>query len=142
MMLATSQTLLPPSGIGVLAAYRIGLARKVLLALPWLAFLWQLLLAQSSTDVICALLAALGGFLVLFDAFRLQRLLRYPLSTLVILGFAVTLQLGPSLFTAIEGHSLTYNLQVPVLTFMHSLLVVCGGGCACCLSAISSPHRW
>jgi hypothetical protein len=35
--------------------------------------------------------------------------IRYPQSTLVVLGYGVTLQLGHLLFTAIEGH---YHLEV------------------------------
>jgi hypothetical protein len=106
---------------------RIARSRRLVLALPWIGFAWQSLLAQSSEDVICALLAASGAFLVFWDAFRPQRFYRTPLSTLVVLGFAVTLQLGPMLFTAIEGHSITFNLLVPIDTFGHGVLssVVC-----------------
>jgi hypothetical protein len=94
----------------------------VLLFLPWLGLAWQGVLAQTPTDWISAFLAASGAFLVFFDAFRPRRLYRYPLSTLVVLGFGVTLQLGPLLFTAIEGNSLTFNLLVPVATFGHGVL--------------------
>jgi len=94
----------------------------VLLFLPWLGLVWQGVLAQTSTDWLSAFLAASGAFLVFFDAFRPKRLYRYPLSTLVVLGFGVTLQLGPLLFTAIEGNSITFNLLVPVATFGHGVL--------------------
>jgi hypothetical protein len=94
----------------------------VLLFLPWLGLAWQGVLAQTPTDWLSAFLAASGAFLVFFDAFRPKRLYRYPLSTLVVLGFGVTLQLGPLLFTASEGNSITFNLLVPVATFGHGVL--------------------
>ena len=107
---------------GSLGWRRIARVRRLVLCLPWIGFAWQAVLAQSSEDFICALLAASGAFLLFFDSFRPQRFFRYPLSTLVVLGFGVTLQLGPLLFTAIEGHTITFNLQVPIATFSHSLL--------------------
>ena len=100
---------------------RIYFTRKVLLWLPWVGLALQGLLAKSYEDWFCALLASLGSFIIIFDAFRPIRLYRYPLSTLVLLGFATTLQLGPLLFTALEGNSITYNLVVPTITFGHSL---------------------
>jgi hypothetical protein len=101
---------------------RIQRTRLMLLILPWLGLAWQGVLAQTPTDLISAFLAASGAFLVFFDAFRPKRLYRYPLSTLVVLGFGVTLLLGPLLFTAIEGNSITFNLLVPVATFGHGVL--------------------
>ena len=101
---------------------RIASSRRLLLVLPWIGFAWQGLLASSSEDLICAALAASGAFLVLFDTFRSERFYRTPFSTLVVLGFAITLQLGPLLFTAIEGHSLSFNLVVPIDTFGHGVI--------------------
>ena len=101
---------------------RIVKMRGFVLILPWLGFLWQSLLAQSGDDLLSALLAAIGTFVIFFDSFRPQRFYCYPLSTLVVIGFAVTLQLGPLLLTAVEGHTITYNLLVPVATFGHGLL--------------------
>jgi hypothetical protein len=94
----------------------------VLLFVPWLGLAWQGVLAQTSTDWIAAFLAASGAFLIFFDAFRPKRLYRNPLSSLVVLGFGATLQLGPLLFTAFEGNSLTFNLEVPLATFGHGVL--------------------
>ncbi len=100
-------------------------ARRVLLFLPELGFCAQLLIDQSSVAILCAFLAALGSFLIIFDAFRVQRLYRYPLSTWMVLGFGITLQLGPLLFTAVEGNSIIFNLEVPVATFSHGLAISC-----------------
>lgn len=111
-----------PLFLADLSLRRFVLSRRLLLILPWIGFGWQCLLSTTSEDVICAALAASGSFLVLFDSFRPERFYRTPLSTLVVLGFAVTLQLGPLLFTAIEGHSLTFNLVVPIATFSHGVL--------------------
>lgn len=105
-----------------LAWRRILRTRRVLLVLPWLGLAWQGVLAENPSDWISAFLAAIGSFLVFFDAFKPKRLYRYPLSTLVVLGFGVTLQLGPLLFTALEGNTLTFNLKVPVDTFGHGVL--------------------
>jgi hypothetical protein len=101
---------------------RIQRTRRLLLLLPWPGLVWQWMLAQSADDLFSAFLAATGAFLIFFDAFRPQRLYRYLLSTLVVLGFGLTLQLGPLLFTAFEGNSLTFNLAVPVVTFGHGFL--------------------
>jgi hypothetical protein len=106
----------------IIGRQRIQRTRRVLLFLPWLGLACQGVLAQTPTDWLSAFLAASGAFLVFFDAFRPKRLYRYPLSTLVVLGFGVTLQLGPLLFTAIEGNSITFNLLVPVATFGHGVL--------------------
>lgn len=126
---ATSTTISPQafpsqrSGVPTFLGWRrIQRTRRVLLFLPWLGLAWQGVLAQTPTDWLSAFLAASGAFLVFFDAFRPKRLYRYPLSTLVVLGFGVTLQLGPLLFTAIEGNSITFNLLVPVATFGHGVL--------------------
>jgi hypothetical protein len=116
---------LPRQGTGVVTPLgwrRIQRTRRVLLVLPWLSLAWQMVLAQTAADRISALLAASGSFLVFFDAFRPRRLYRYPLSTLLVLGFGVTLQLGPLYLTALEGHSITFNLLVPVATFGHGVL--------------------
>lgn len=101
---------------------RISRSRRLLLVLPWIGFALQALLSSSSQDLICSGLASAGAFLVLFDAFRPERFYFTPLSTLVVLGFAVTLQLGPLLFTALEGHTLSFNLLAPIDTFGHGLL--------------------
>lgn len=112
-----------PSGVPTtLGLRRIQRTRHVLLFLPWLGLAWQGVLAQTPTDWLSAFIAASGAFLVFFDAFRPRRLYRFPLSTLVVLGFGVTLQLGPLLFTAIEGNSITFNLSVPFATFGHGVL--------------------
>ncbi|QNI66418.1 hypothetical protein [Synechococcus sp. BMK-MC-1] len=101
---------------------RISQIRQFLLILPWIGFAFQCLLSQSGENVISAFLAASGSFLVFFDAVRSQRFYCYPLSTIVVIGFGITLQLGPLLFTALEGHPIIYNLSVPVATFGHSVL--------------------
>lgn len=107
------------TGVGLI---RIDRTRHILLILPWIGFVIQLVISQSPKDLAAALLAASGSFLIFYDSFRPLRLYSYPLSTLVMMGFAITLQLGPLLFTALEGRSITYNLQAPVETFWHALL--------------------
>jgi len=106
-----------------LVGQRIARTRMAVLYLPWIGLAWQVTLAQSNEDFFAALLAASGSFILLFDTFRPLRFFKYPLSTLVVLGFAVTLQLGPLFFTAIEGNPITYNLKVPLNTFGHGVLV-------------------
>lgn len=101
---------------------RINQVRGLVLVLPWLGFLWQWFLASSITDILSSLLAATGSFLILYDCFRQSRIFSHPLSSLVLIGFAVTLQLGPLFFTAMEGNSINYKLQVPLVTFGHCLL--------------------
>lgn len=125
--------------LGTLSRRRIFRIRQLLLVLPWIGLAWQSVLAQSSEDVVCAFLAASGSFLLFFDSFRPHRLVRYPMSSLVMLGFAVTLQLGPLLFTALEGHTITFNLLVPIRTFGHGVLA----STVCVLAhAIYRQARW
>lgn len=105
-----------------LSLNRISRVRIFLLFLPWIGLCWQFLLAESVEDIVCSFLAASGAYFVFFDAFRPHRLYRYPFSTLVVLGFAITLQLGPLLLTANDGRTITYNLLVPYATFGNAFL--------------------
>ena len=75
-------------------------------------------------------MAASGAFIAFFNVFFPNTLYRYPFSSIVVIGFAVTLQLGPLFFTAIEKNSLTYNLNMPLNTFSHALLAI-----ICCVVA-------
>ena len=105
-----------------LSASRVTRLRLIILFLPWFGFLCQCFIAQSTEDVLCSFLAAISSFIVFYDSFRLRRLYFFPISTLIILGFGITLHLGPLLFTLIESHNITYNLDVPVSTFLHGFL--------------------
>ena len=91
---------------------RIAGARKLLLLLPGIGFIWQLLLVHSTQNVVSTLLAAIGSYIISYDAFRRQRLYRYPMSTLVQLGFGITLLFGPLLFTAMEGRPMIDNTEL------------------------------
>jgi len=106
-----------------LKTHNISIARAWLLWLPWLGFIAQILIEPSYVNITCSALAATGSFIVFFDAFRVSRFYIYPLSTWVILGFGITLQLGPLLFTAIEGNPISFNLQLPITVLLKCLIV-------------------
>lgn len=105
-----------------LSLNRIKQVRKALLIVPWIGLLGHFVLANNYEDVLCATLAAIGSFFIIFDVFRAERLYKFPLSSLIVLGFGFTLQLGPLLFTLLEGKNITFNLALPLSTFGHSLL--------------------
>jgi len=114
-----SQKIGDPTKIGRRRIQRI---RPVLLMLPWLGLALQGLLAHTAADWMASFLAASGAFIIFYDAFRPQRLFCYPLSILIVLGYGVTMNLGPLLFTALEGNSITTNLVLPLSTFGHAVL--------------------
>jgi len=97
--------------------------RPAVLGLPWLGLAVQLLVSSTPLNAACSLLAAFSGWLLLWDGFRPERWLAYPLSSFVLLGIAIVKSLGPLLFTALEGHPITYNLAVPLPLFGHLTLV-------------------
>lgn len=97
--------------------------RPTVLWLPWGGLAVQLLVSSTLLNAACALLAALSGWLLLWDGFRTERWQAYPLSSFVLLGIAIVKSLGPLLFTAMEGHAITYNLAVPLPLFGHLTLV-------------------
>ena len=103
---------------------RILFARSLSLVIPWIGFILQCRLATGWPDIGCSLIASLGATFVNFQYFRRDRLYNYPLSTLVVIGFSVTLLQGPLLFTALEGNPITYNLKVPIYTFAHAFAAV------------------
>ena len=49
---------------------------------------------------------------------------KYTLSTFLILGFALTQYLFPTVFTLMEGKPLVFNLKYPYEVFLHSLLAL------------------
>jgi len=106
-----------------LRTHNIVVTRAWLLLLPWLGFFAQVFIDSSYINVTCSALAATGSFLIFFDALQISRLYIYPLSTWVLVGFGVTLQLGPLLFTAIEGKPISYNLELPIEVLLNSFVV-------------------
>lgn len=49
---------------------------------------------------------------------------QYPLSSFMVLGLVISQCFLPLVFTLLEGHPVTFNLRVPLLVFLHSLLAV------------------
>lgn len=102
---------------------RISLLRYVLLGLVCLGFGLQMIQAPTMENATASLLAAAGSILVCIDACRYSRFMFYPLSTLVLLGFGVVLNLVPLLLTAIEGKQIIFNLNIPDYTFLHIFII-------------------
>ena len=105
-----------------LSVRRINQTRIFLFVLILLALLGQLLIGQSFSERSAALIAAIGSFIIIYDAFQVRRLYKYPLSSVVLIGFSIVLLLGPLLFTFFESKSVAFNLRLPIFTFFNSTL--------------------
>jgi hypothetical protein len=105
-----------------LSVRRIFKTRIFLFLLISLVLLGQFLIGQSFRERSAALIAAMGSFIVIYDAFQVRRFYKYPLSSVVLIGFSIILLLGPLLFTLLEGKSIAFNLRLPNVTFINSAL--------------------
>jgi hypothetical protein len=77
-------------------------------------FFWSLINVMAITSVVVT-------WLITAHVFLNQSLLeKFPLSGLLIIGFATTQLYFPLLFTTLEGKPLIYNLEEPELVFLHS----------------------
>ena len=107
----------------VMTSLQINRVRGPVLWLPWIGLMIQFIVSSTPDNMLCSLLAAVTGWLLLWDSFRNERWQAFPLSSFLLLGFAIVKSLGPLYFTAMEGHTVIYNLAVPVRVFSHLTLV-------------------
>ena len=116
--------------VNSLSVSRINKTRIFLFVLILIVLFGQFLIGQSFSERSAALIAAIGSFIVIYDAFQVGRFYKYPLSSVVLLGFSVVLLLGPLLFTLLEGKSIAFNLLLPNITFLNSASVGVTAVCA------------
>ena len=116
--------------VNSLSVSRINKTRIFLFVLILIVLFGQFLIGQSFSERSAALIAAIGSFIVIYDAFQVGRFYKYPLSSVVLLGFSIVLLLGPLLFTILEGKSIAFNLLLPNITFLNSVLVGVAAVCA------------
>jgi hypothetical protein len=107
----------------VMSSLQIDRVRGPVLWLPWIGMAIQIVVSSTPINMLCALLAASTGWLLLWDSFRNERWQAFPLSSFVLLGIAIVKSLGPLYFTALEGRAVIYNLAVPIRVFGHLTLV-------------------
>ena len=108
--------------ISSLSQKRIDSVRKILLILLCFAFLGQCCVSTDMSAIVASAIAASGAFITIDYAFRAEYVYNYPLSILVLIGFPISLLLSPLLFTLLEVKNISYNLSLPVATFLHIFL--------------------
>ena len=82
----------------------------------------QIVIDQSLENIICSLTASICSIMLAVYVFRPFQWSLYPISSIVLIGFAITQCLGPLLFTALEFHPITFNLKVPEQVFLNAFL--------------------
>jgi hypothetical protein len=88
----------------------------------WLPIvLAQPFLLPSDDGVYMSALCAIGGLMAIYFCLRHEMLVEYPVSTIMLLGFAAFHFLLPPVVTLAEGNPLTNNLVMPVAVQLHAL---------------------
>ncbi|MBC7489280.1 MAG: hypothetical protein H7240_04115 [Glaciimonas sp.] len=89
----------------------------------WVALvLFQTIFWFDLNVFLAGVAAVVGGSLGIFVFFRRERLIAYPISSLMLLGYSISYFILPPLVTLSEGKSLINNLENPVLVSVHALL--------------------
>jgi hypothetical protein len=96
---------------------KVNRATGSLMVAALLAFLAQLVIDPSPTNVLCACLVLGSSLAVLFYIQATPAIQQQPISTFTILGFNITTQLGALLAQTVSLTSLTDSLRQPVQTF-------------------------
>lgn len=96
--------------------------RFYLLAIWFFVVVLQALLWASPDAAIAAGLTLLGGLLGTLYGLRRDALRRFPVSTIMILGYAAYYFLLPPVATLVELKPLTNNLEHPNEVFIHSFV--------------------
>ncbi len=84
----------------------------------------QLIFFFSAENLFAVISAILGWKLTETYILKPVYLLKYTISSLIILGFSLTQFCMPLIFTLVEGKPLIYNLDLPYQVFTHSLLAI------------------
>lgn len=86
-----------------------------------IASMLQCILFQTTANWVAVLCVLIAWAITTKVFLRSSVLSNYPLSTILVLGFASTQFYFPLLFTLIEGKPITFNLERPYDVFLHSM---------------------
>lgn len=84
----------------------------------------QLCVFFSIENLLCIVIVIIGWLITNNYLFSKDVFLKFPLSSLIILGFSSTQFFLPLCFTILEGKPLIFNLLYPYQVFLHSLLAL------------------
>jgi hypothetical protein len=86
-----------------------------------IASILQCILFQVTANWVAVICVLIAWAITTKVFLRSSVLLNYPLSTILVLGFASTQFYFPLLFTLIEGKPIIFNLERPYDVFLHSM---------------------
>lgn len=86
-----------------------------------IASILQCILFQTTANWVAVVCVLIAWAITTKVFLRSSVLLNYPLSTILVLGFASTQFYFPLLFTLIEGKPIVFNLERPYDVFLHSM---------------------
>lgn len=89
-----------------------------------LACLCELAFFYSPANLYGCLSLLYGWFLVAFFVFKREFILRYPLPTIAVFSLGIYYYFLPIVVTLLEGKPLTFNFQVPFLTFTNQIISI------------------
>ncbi len=95
--------------------------RKWIYLISMVGMLAQLAISQTPENVFAAMVCAGGNSFVAFSFFRPKNLKNFPLSSWMVLLFALSNFTVPLLMKTAEFEPLDYNLKFPYLTFGYAL---------------------
>jgi|GEM_PF-1320259 len=87
-----------------------------------ICFMGQVLISADADNMSCAILALVGSMAVTIAMIRPANMRYRPLSSWMVLLFAGANLAGPLLAKTLEFEPLTYNLTLPVTSFLYSVL--------------------
>ncbi len=82
-----------------------------------LAALVQIVIGPGMANVFAAVVSAAIGIVVIQYVVRRKGFVRFPISSMMMLGLNVSGTTGPLVFQSLAGREVTYNILMPVQTF-------------------------
>lgn len=106
---------------------------KLLIFLLWtIITLFQSIIFLNETSLASAFMVILGGYIAFIFILRQRLLVYFPVSTMMITGFATYYFFLPPIATLIEGKPLTNNIDYPLIVLLNSVL---------CLVVLIAAHH-
>ena len=87
-----------------------------------LACFLELVFFYSTANLYGCVTLVYGWLLVAFCVFRREYIQKYPLPTVTIFALGICYYFLPIVITLLEGKPLTFNFQVPNLTFSNQII--------------------
>lgn len=89
-----------------------------------LACLCELVFFYSSANLYGCLTLVYGWLLIAAFVFKREFVMKYPLPTVAVFSLGICYFFLPLVVTLLEGKPLTFNFQVPYLTFSNQIIFV------------------